>query len=490
MRRKMRRSSRSGLRIMNVGGSPLMVPATNCLGLSLRFSDFSDDGMDDLLVGRADGTVWLYENEASVSNGWNFSGGEQIWNGSDAVPLSPRAMVEVSDLDQNGLSEILLGGMDGRVRLLNYDPLSNLCSAVYLNDERGLPLELPTGRSAPSVADLSGDGVFEMMLGGSDGVLRVAFANQHPIQTMNRTFLPLLHAQSVGERSRPVAVDYNQDGVCDILAGVSNGTVVLLQGLLPENRAESFVFVQNDVDQDGLLDTWEQQIIDHNETDAISTIFEVLPDDDYDSDGLSNLEEFQFGTDPCNPDTDGDGFQDGIEKNSFGTNPLLADSDGDGLSDFDEIVLHRTDPLRADTDNDGWLDGEDANPRRFTDGSDDGDQMPNQWEYAHFVTVHYTDDEDYDQDGFSNLSEYISGTDPVEKTSFFCVNPLRTEPNGMVIQWNPITNRYYSILRSTNLMHGFQALETQLEHPQNSYTDRVDEVQLKSFYRVDVELKD
>ena len=46
------------------------------------------------------------------------------------------------------------------------------------------------------------------------------------------------------------------------------------------------------------------------------------PDDDPDHDGLSNQQEVIWGSDPFNPDSDGDGFKDGEEVNS-GHNPLI-----------------------------------------------------------------------------------------------------------------------------------------------------------------------
>jgi len=52
------------------------------------------------------------------------------------------------------------------------------------------------------------------------------------------------------------------------------------------------------------------------------------PDVDFqdpDGDGLNNLGEFQQGTDPFNPDTDGDGITDGDEVHLYKTNPLQQD---------------------------------------------------------------------------------------------------------------------------------------------------------------------
>ncbi len=66
--------------------------------------------------------------------------------------------------------------------------------------------------------------------------------------------------------------------------------------------------------------------------------------EDPDHDGLTNLEEYQYGTDPNNPDTDGDGLPDGDEVHIYHTNPLLWDTDGDGISDGVEVRTG-SDPL-------------------------------------------------------------------------------------------------------------------------------------------------
>jgi len=67
-----------------------------------------------------------------------------------------------------------------------------------------------------------------------------------------------------------------------------------------------------DTDGDGLPDWWED-------------VYYADPDGDPDADGLTNLQEFGLNTDPGNPDTDGDGRNDGDEVTA-GTHPLHPDN--------------------------------------------------------------------------------------------------------------------------------------------------------------------
>jgi Tol biopolymer transport system component len=103
---------------------------------------------------------------------------------------------------------------------------------------------------------------------------------------------------------------------------------------------------------------------------------------DVDGDGLTNNEEAQRGTDPNNPDTDGDELFDGNEVEEYSTNPINADSDADRLPDGEEILRRGTDPLNPDSDGDGLGDGEEAargtNPLGVDSDEDklaDGDEI-------------------------------------------------------------------------------------------------------------------
>ncbi len=127
-------------------------------------------------------------------------------------------------------------------------------------------------------------------------------------------------------------------------------------------------------------------------TEVTITVIDCLLDADFD--GLNDDVEEEIGTDPNNPDTDGDGIEDGQEVNVDGTDPLDdcdsiggtplpdTDCDNDGLTNAEENDLG-TDPFDADSDDDGLTDGEevlveddpstDAVPENPSDPLDDCD---------------------------------------------------------------------------------------------------------------------
>lgn len=113
-----------------------------------------------------------------------------------------------------------------------------------------------------------------------------------------------------------------------------------------------------DTDGDGLGDYYE---IYYSTTDPLKTDTDdngvTDGDEDFDEDGLSNMEEYNHKTMPFNNDTDYDGLLDGEEVNKYKTNPADEDTDADGLKDGDEINFN-TNPLEKDADGDGVPDGD------------------------------------------------------------------------------------------------------------------------------------
>ncbi len=128
--------------------------------------------------------------------------------------------------------------------------------------------------------------------------------------------------------SNPAIATVGPDG---LVTAVSSGNVIIqaVNEGAPGIFAISVVLAA-DTDGDGIPDDGELRLglNPHDPTDALL---------DPDRDGLTNLQEFQHGTDIGTLDTDGDGLTDGQEVLRYLTNPVLPDTDGDLVPDGVEV---------------------------------------------------------------------------------------------------------------------------------------------------------
>ncbi len=213
-------------------------------------------------------------------------------------------------------------------------------------------------------------------------------------------------------------------------------------------EGDLFDFIVIDSDGDGIPDAWKIEYFGSITAPGSGA------GDDPDGDGLTNMQEFLLGTDPTNPDTDGDGLLDGgnltvtsaddryadfaaagihytddgagrtfYGEDHFGTDPLDPDTDGDGLADGANITVTSGDPRYTAWEEAGIFFEDNGGERTFygeiTFGTDplnrdtDGDGLSDGRE----VAIYGTDplNPDTDGDGVGDWYEiYASFTDPLD----------------------------------------------------------------------------
>lgn len=92
---------------------------------------------------------------------------------------------------------------------------------------------------------------------------------------------------------------------------------------------------------------------------------------------------------------------------------------------------------------------------------------------------------DPDGDGATNYEEYVAGTDPLSAASYFAV-AADIGGNTAALNWQAATNRLYDIYWTTNLLQGFEPLETGIAWPQSAYTNALPDGVDSGFYQIKV----
>ena len=118
-----------------------------------------------------------------------------------------------------------------------------------------------------------------------------------------------------------------------------------------------------------------------------------------------------------------------------------------------------------------------------------GNGLPDWWQLIYFGHLGNDPNADADGDGLSNLAEYLAGTNPTNRLSALAFVGARKDAATMVVEWSSVSNRTYSLLRSTNVLAGFAVLRTNLvaTPPQNTFQDTTASGGATYFYRVKLE---
>lgn len=103
-----------------------------------------------------------------------------------------------------------------------------------------------------------------------------------------------------------------------------------------------------------------------------------------------------------------------------------------------------------------WLDDVLIHQGELTGETDsDGDGMPDDYENTYFSSpTGGNPDADDDDDGMSNLAEYVAGTHPGQGTSVLAFDPYATNQTAtanLIFRWPSVTGRVYAIWRATNV---------------------------------------
>ena len=195
---------------------------------SPAFGDLDGDGDEDAIVGDRGGTLIYLRNTAGPDQPAVFDAPVFDYMGIDVVQF---AKPVITDLDRDGLKDLVVGGFDGRIRFYrnvgtagapSFDPDPNATgNRLQLGGINTNVPGLTSGHPTPQVLDY-GDR-FVLITGNRAGnVEAYAFTDyQADFTVLNRRVASL----DVGAFSNPTLADFNGNGLLEMIVGNQRGGV-------------------------------------------------------------------------------------------------------------------------------------------------------------------------------------------------------------------------------------------------------------------------
>uniref|UniRef100_UPI0034DFB6B1 FG-GAP-like repeat-containing protein n=2 Tax=Gammaproteobacteria TaxID=1236 RepID=UPI0034DFB6B1 len=195
-------------------------------------ADIDGDGDLDLVVGESNGTLKYYQNTGTTSNpAYEAKTGDD--NPFNGINVGYSSKPTLADIDSDGDLDLVVGGNDGTLKYYqNTGTTSNPAYEAKTGDDNPFNGIDVGNLSAPTLADIDGDGDLDLVVGKNDGTLKY-------YQNTGTTSNPAYEAKTgdsnpfngidVGLYSAPTLADIDGDGDLDLVVGEEYGTLKYYQ---------------------------------------------------------------------------------------------------------------------------------------------------------------------------------------------------------------------------------------------------------------------
>ncbi|WP_235941526.1 FG-GAP repeat domain-containing protein [Paenibacillus puerhi] len=205
--------------LRTAGGAPLTAGSSYA---SVAAYDLNADGRPDLIIGRSDGTLAAAYGEA----GGVFTAPVPLLGGGQPIRAAAPVAAAVADVTGDGIPDLVVGGAGGAVTLHAGERGPGGALAFGRGE---LLVQLPAAFAAPSVRDMDGDGRADLVVGGLEGDLRIYLQQADSSGRVTWQDAGVIEGAGLNQLGTPALVgghnavplwaDLNGDGRDDLVVG-------------------------------------------------------------------------------------------------------------------------------------------------------------------------------------------------------------------------------------------------------------------------------
>jgi hypothetical protein len=208
----------------------LDISELNVADLSPACGDLDNDGDVDLLLGISDGRILHWENTANPGNAATFTyRGLLATSDAQTISVGNNATPFIVDLNRDGFADLVVGERSGN---LNYytGTQSGSVRLQYQTDSLGKVhiryTSFNPGLTQPCIADFNQDGKYDLVLGTFLSELLWYDNIEDKLSGTFTTTTPLINTYT-GFRTAPALADLTGDGQWEMAVGIINGGLLL-----------------------------------------------------------------------------------------------------------------------------------------------------------------------------------------------------------------------------------------------------------------------
>jgi hypothetical protein len=214
--------------------SDLLFALSPRYGCAPALYDLNGDGDPEIILGDKDGHILIYS-----------SGGTLLTEAFIDIDESLRfTKPAAGDLDGDGQAELAVGTAEGDIFVIPLlpDALGSQ-REIRFNSDNLIVLHSDVSYADPAIADLDLDGEYELLLGGENGTVTVCSVETDDYSgrggSTRITEIGRLEEIEDMSFSSPSAADITGDGVIDLVVGSSSGDLHFFRGIVREDENDT-----------------------------------------------------------------------------------------------------------------------------------------------------------------------------------------------------------------------------------------------------------